>query len=67
MQAARENYNRQLEQANSAKKPQQGSKKKTQAQKEHDKEKRAATTEAGRVGNRPYARGRAYSEKHYDE
>ena len=21
----------------------------------------------GRVGNRPYARGRAYSEKHYDE
>ena len=66
MQAARENYNKQLEQANAAKKPQQGSKKKSQPKEEH-KEKRAATTEAGRVGNRPYARGRAYSEKHYDE
>ena len=65
MQAARENYNKQLEQANAAKKPQQGSKKKQP--KEEPKEKRASTTEAGRVGNRPYARGRAYSEKHYDE
>ena len=65
MQAARENYNRQLEQVNTAKKPQQGSKKKQP--KEEPKDKRASTTEAGRVGNRPYARGRAYSEKHYDE
>lgn len=66
MQAARDNYNRQLEQANASKKGQQGGKKKSQP-KEEPKEKRASTTEAGRVGNRPYARGRAYSEKHYDE
>ena len=26
-----------------------------------------STTEAGRVGNRPYARGRAYREDRYDE
>ena len=26
-----------------------------------------STTEAGKVGNRPYARGRAYREEHYDE
>ena len=26
-----------------------------------------STTEAGKVGNRPYARGRAYREDHYDE
>ena len=56
----------QLQVEDAAKKPQQGSKKKSQPKEEH-KEKRAATTEAGRVGNRPYARGRAYSEKHYDE
>ena len=48
------------------KKPQQGSKKKNQPKDEH-KDKRASTTEAGRVGNRPYARGRAYSENHYEE
>ena len=66
MQAARENYNRQLEQANAPKKPQQGSKKKNQP-KDEPKDKRASTTEAGRVGNRPYARGRAYSENHYEE
>ena len=29
--------------------------------------KRASTTENGRVGERPYARGRAYSETHYGE
>ena len=28
---------------------------------------RGSTTEAGRVGQRPYARGRAYSEDHYKE
>ena len=33
------------------------------------KAKKAAssTTEAGRVGDRPYARGRAYSEDHYSD
>ena len=30
-------------------------------------EKKAGTNENGRVGQRPYARGRAYSEHHYDE
>ena len=30
-------------------------------------EKRASTNENGRVGQRPYARGRAYSENHYEE
>ncbi len=30
-------------------------------------EKKASTTEAGRVGDRPYARGRSYREDRYDE
>ena len=60
MQAARENYNRQLEEAKGAKKPQQPKKKKSA---EHG----ASTTEAGRVGGRPYARGRAYQEGHYND
>lgn len=46
-------------------------KKKRQAQsgvkksEQEQKEKKTSTTEAGRVGNRPYARGRAYG--HYDD
>ena len=32
-----------------------------------DKKKSAGSNENGRVGQRPYARGRAYSEHHYDE
>ena len=61
MQAARENYNRQLEQqaqTKGGKKPQPQPKKKKTGE---------STTEAGKVGNRPYARGRAYREEHYDE
>ena len=61
MQAARENYNRQLEQqaqSKGGKKPQLQPKKKKTGE---------STTEAGKVGNRPYARGRAYREEHYDE
>ncbi len=59
MQAARENYNRQLEEAKGTKKPQpQQSKKKKSGE---------GTTDAGKVGGRPYARGRAYREDHYDE
>ena len=61
MQAARENYNRQLEQqaqSKGGKKPQPQPKKKKTGE---------STTEAGKVGNRPYARGRAYREDHYDE
>ena len=42
-------------------KPQQPAKKKTSG------EKRESTNENGRVGQRPYARGRAYSEDHYKE
>lgn len=30
-------------------------------------EKKASTTEAGRVGDRPYARGRSYREDRYEE
>ena len=41
------------------KKPQNASAKK--------QDKRASTNENGRVGQRPYARGRAYSEHHYNE
>ena len=32
-----------------------------------DKEKKVTTNEAGRVGERPYARGRSYQEDRYDE
>ena len=56
-----------LQRQNQGKQPQQPSKKKQQAHKEAASEKRASTTEAGRVGQRPYARGRAYSEGHYDD
>ena len=58
MQAARENYNRQQAQSKGGKKPQPQPKKKKTGE---------STTEAGKVGNRPYARGRAYREEHYDE
>ena len=40
---------------------------KPEAPKAKPAEKKAATNENGRVGQRPYARGRAYSENHYDE
>lgn len=59
MQAARENYNRQLEEAKGAKKP--------QPQQAKKKKSGEGTTDAGKVGGRPYARGRAYREDHYDE
>ena len=59
MQAARENYNRQLEEAKGAKKP--------QPQQPKKKKSGEGTTDAGKVGGRPYARGRAYREEHYDE
>ena len=63
MQAARENYNRQLEESKGAKKPQS----QPQAKKKKSGSHSEGTTEAGKVGNRPYARGRAYREDHYDE
>ena len=49
------------------KKPQQNASKKKKSAEPEKKEKRSSTTEAGRVGNRPYARGRAYSESHYED
>lgn len=42
-------------------------KKKPQPKKQNNGEKRASTNENGRVGQRPYARGRAYSEDHYND
>ena len=63
MQAARENYNRQLEQQQSK----NGKKPQPQAKKKKSGTHGDSTTEAGKVGNRPYARGRAYREDHYDE
>ena len=63
MQAARENYNRQLEESKGAKKPQSQSQPKKKKSGSHSE----GTTEAGKVGSRPYARGRAYREDHYDE
>lgn len=46
------------------KKPQQ-QKKATPAPKKKSDKQRGSTNENGRVGQRPYARGRAYSENHY--
>ena len=63
MQAARENYNQQLASAKGDRKPQPQQKKKKSSDGEH----RGSTTEAGRVGQRPYARGRAFSEEHYND
>ena len=63
MQAARENYNRQLEESKGAKKPQSQPQSKKKKSGSHSE----GTTEAGKVGNRPYARGRAYREDYYDE
>ena len=45
---------------------QQGSKKKQQQRREQQR-KGPATTENGKIGGRPYARGRSYSEDHYTE
>ncbi len=44
----------------------QGSKKKQQQRKEQQR-KGQATTENGKIGGRPYARGRSFSEDHYRE
>ena len=62
MQAARENQYSQLA-GKGDKKPQPQQKKKKYSDGDH----RGSTTEAGRVGQRPYARGRAYSEDHYND
>ena len=40
---------------------------KKKTEKKPAEKKGGSTTEAGRVGNRPYARGRAYDPEHYGE
>ena len=65
MMASRERMLQQQQQYEKAKSGNNGNKKKGQPSKKA--EKRAGTNENGRVGQRPYARGRAYSEHHYDE
>ena len=63
MMAAREQQKQYQEQANKGKKQQN---QKKQSEKKTEK-KDSSTTEAGRVGNRPYARGRAYDPNRYEE
>ncbi len=62
VQAAREKYNRQLEEAKGTGKKSQPQQKKKKSGSHSD-----GTTEAGKVGGRPYARGRAYREDHYND
>ena len=63
MMASRERMLQQQQQYEKSKSG--GSGKKNQSAKKP--EKKAGTNENGRVGQRPYARGRAYNEHHYDE
>ena len=65
MMASRERMLQQQQQYEKSKSGNNGNKKKGQPSKKA--EKRAGTNENGRVGQRPYARGRAYSEHHYEE
>ena len=65
MMASRERMLQQQQQYEKSKSGNNNNKKKNQAAKKP--EKKAGTNENGRVGQRPYARGRAYSEHHYDE
>ena len=64
MKAAQQNYDRQRAEMSGGKKPQnqQGKKKPS-----GDKKKSTGSNENGRVGQRPYARGRAYNESHYND
>ena len=63
IQAAREQQRQIAAQQQSGKKPE----KKQPEKKQKPKEKGSSTSEAGRVGDRPYARGRAFSPDHYGE
>ena len=67
MQAAREQQRKWEEEKNTQKTLKEKRAEK-QAEKERNKEKKStSTTENGRVGDRPYARGRSFSEDHYGE
>ena len=63
MMAAREQQRQFQEQQNKAK----GKQSQKKPEKKPAEKKGGSTTEAGRVGNRPYARGRAYDPNHYGE
>ena len=45
----------------------QGERKSKKSQPSQKDEKRIPTTEAGRIGERPYARGRSYQEDRYND
>ena len=62
MMAAREQQRQFQEQQNKAKQ-----KKPEKKQPEKKEKKGTSTSEAGRVGDRPYARGRSYDPEHYEE
>lgn len=62
MMAAREQQRQFQEQQNKAKQ-----KKPEKKQPEKKEKKGSSTSEAGRVGDRPYARGRSYDPEHYGE
>ncbi|MBQ9646986.1 MAG: YidC/Oxa1 family membrane protein insertase [Oscillospiraceae bacterium] len=64
MMAAREQQRQFQEQANNRGKNKQPQKKQTEKKSE---KKGSSTSEAGRIGDRPYARGRAYDPEHYGE
>ena len=64
MMAAREQQRQYQEQATKGKSKQN---QKKQQEKKPSEKKGTSTSEAGRIGDRPYARGRAYSPDHYGE
>ena len=63
MMAAREQQRQLQEQANKGKSKQNQKKQ----EKKQPEKKGSSTSDAGRIGNRPYARGRAYDPEHYGE
>lgn len=71
-EAARQDRIRRMEAAKnrpqtSAKSNTSKDKQKRQAQQGNPQKKKNSTTEAGRVGDRPYARGRSFNGSHYDD
>ena len=56
-----------LAQQQAQQKKAQPTKKKAASAPEKKEKYSGSTNEAGRVGNRPYARGRAFSENHYED
>ena len=63
MMAAREQQRQLQEQANKGK----GKQNQKKQEKKQPEKKGSSTSDAGRIGNRPYARGRAYDPEHYGE